>query len=95
MLCTFTLCNVYFILAFDTIVTPTLSTRTRNSSSHTQHSRPNTRASSSYTITERPARVSAYRGKLSLLVLGDSSTKYVKLSGAYNCTRAYIFNSGY
>ena len=72
-------------------LTPTLSTRTRNSFSHTQHSRPNTRASSSYTITERPARVSAYRGKPSLLVLGDSNTKYVKLSGAYNIVREPTF----
>ena len=71
--------------------TPTRSTRTRNSSSHTQHSRPNTRASSSYTITERPARVSAYRDKPSLLVLGDSNTKYVKLSGAYNIVREPTF----
>ena len=71
--------------------TPTRSTRTRNSSSHTQYSRPNTRASSSYTITERPARVSAYRDKPSLLVLGDSNTKYVKLSGAYNIVREPTF----
>ena len=71
--------------------TPTLSTRTRNSSSHTQHSRRNTRASPSYTITERPARVSAYRDKPSLLVLGDSNTKYVKLSGAYNIVREPTF----
>ena len=70
--------------------TPTRLTRTRNSSSHTQHSRPNTRASSSYTITERPARVSAYRDKPSLL-LGDSNTKYVKLSGAYNIVREPTF----
>ena len=71
--------------------TPTLSTRTRNSSSQTQHSHPNTRASPSYTITERPARVSAYRGKPSLLVLGDSNTKYVTLSGAYNIVREPTF----
>ena len=73
--------------------TPTRSTRTRNSSSHNHHSRPNsnTRASSSYTITERPARVSAYRDKPSLLVLGDSNTKYVKLSGAYNIVREPTF----
>ena len=71
--------------------TPTHLTRTRNSSSHTQHSRPNTGASSSYTITEQPARVSAYRNKPSLLVLGDSNTKYVKLSGAYNIVREPTF----
>ena len=61
--------------------TPTRSTRACNSSSHTQHLRLNTRASStySYTITERPASASAYRDKPSLLVLGDSNTKYVKL----------------
>ena len=68
---------------------PPTPTRTRNSSSHTQHSRHNTRASSSYTITERPYRVNAYRDKPSLLVLGDSNTKYVKLSGAYNIVRGY------
>ena len=71
--------------------TPTHLTRTRNSSSHTQHSRPNTGASSSYTITEQPARVSAYRDKPSLRVLGDSNTKYVKLSGAYNIVREPTF----
>ena len=73
--------------------TPTRSTRGRNSSSHTQHLRPNTRASSTYshTITERPASASAYRDKPSLLVLGDSNTKYVKLSGAYNIVREPTF----
>ena len=71
--------------------TPTRSTHTRNSSSYTQHSRPNTRASSSYTITERPAHVSAYRGKPSLLALGDSNSKYVKFSGAYNIVREPTF----
>ena len=73
--------------------TPTRSTRARNSSSHTQHLRPNTRASStySYTITERPASASAYRDKPSLLVHGDSNTKYVKLSGAYNIVREPTF----
>ena len=70
---------------------PTRSTRTRNSSSYNHQSRPNTRASSSYTITERAARVSAYRDKPSLLVLGDSNTKYVKLSGAYNIVREPTF----
>ena len=73
--------------------TPTRSTRAHNSSSHTQHLRLNTRASStySYTITERPASASAYRDKPSLLVLGDSNTKYVKLSGAYNIVREPTF----
>ena len=73
--------------------TPIRSTRARNSSSHTQHLRLNTRASStySYTITERPASASAYRDKPSLLVLGDSNTKYVKLSGAYNIVREPTF----
>ena len=73
--------------------TPTRSTRARNSSCHTQHLRPNTRASStySYTITERPASASAHRDKPSLLVLCDSNTKYVKLSGAYNIVREPTF----
>ena len=42
-------------------------------------------------ITERPDRDSLYRNKTSLLILGDSNTKYVKLSGAYNITRVPTF----
>ena len=43
------------------------------------------------TITERPDRDSLFRNKTSLLILGDSNTKYVKLSGAYNITRVPTF----
>ena len=54
--------------------------------------RPNTtRNSSSHPITERPPRANTYRNKPSLLILGDSNTKYVKLSGAYNITRVPTF----
>ena len=56
-------------------------TPTRNYSSHTLYFRSNTRAPSSYTITERPPCVSTYRDKPSLLILGDSNAKHVKLLG--------------
>ena len=47
--------------------------------------------SNANTITERTARGSRYRNKPSLLILGDSNTKYVKLSGAYDIKRVPTF----
>ena len=47
--------------------------------------------SNANTITERTACGSRYRNKPSLLILGDSNTKYVKLSGAYDIRRVPTF----
>ena len=60
----------------------------RNHESSQPHILP---VSNANTITERTARGSRYRNKPSLLILGDSNTKYVKLSGAYDFKRVPTF----
>ena len=47
--------------------------------------------SNANTITEPTADGGRYRSKPSLLILGDSNTKYVKLSGAYDIKRVPTF----
>ena len=69
---------------------PTRPTPTRNPSTRNQRPLHIYRVfSSSYsnTIFERQTRAS----KPSLLILGDSNTKHIKLSGAYNITRVPTF----